>query len=161
MNKYVNPPYNSSLATSCVKSEMAISEGKVAALLTEVVSSTAEGEMVIYKTASTVSLAPNVCVVPGVSAAVQEGKECVEVFLDHVSGEESAAGDFVLEGEAEDNVSFVDIMSGFTAVGDAGSDGWTFAEAPTRANLSVETLAEGVVDTSHLPTGESSSFIPH
>ena len=34
-----------------------------------------------------------------------------------------------------------------------------FADALARANWSVETLAEGVVDTSRLPTGEPSFFI--
>ena len=43
-------------------------------------------------------------------------------------------------------------MSSITAVGDAGSEGWTFADALARANLSVETLAESVADTSRLPT---------
>ena len=76
-----------------------------------------------------------------------------------MSGEESAARH--LEGEVDDNDSFVDIMSGFTAVGDVESEGWTFADAVARANLSVETLAEGVVDTSRLPTRKSSFFIPH
>ena len=53
-------------------------------------------------------------------------------------------------------------MSGITAVGGAESKGWTFADALARANLSVETLAEGVVvDTSHLPTRESSFFISY
>ena len=54
-----------------------------------------------------------------------------------------------------------DIMSGITAVGGAESKGWTFADALAPANLSVETLTEGVVDTSHMPTRESSFFIPH
>ena len=77
MNKYVNPPCNSSLATSCAKSVMTGScgEGKVAALFTEGVSSSAEGELAIDKTASTVSLAPNVCVVPEISVPVREGEE--------------------------------------------------------------------------------------
>ena len=52
-------------------------------------------------------------------------------------------------------------MKGRTAIGDAESEGWTFADALARANLSAETLAKGVFDTSHLPTRESSSFIPH
>ena len=95
----------------------------MAALFTEGVSSSAEGELAIDETASTVSLAPNVCVVPEMSVAVQEGEECVEDFLDHLRGEESAALRFVLEGEAVDNDSFVDIMRGVTAVGDAESEG--------------------------------------
>ena len=102
--------------------------------------------MAVDETASTVSLAPNTCVVPGVSAAVEEGEESAVRHL---------------EGEADDDDSFVDIMSGITAVGGAESEGWTFADALARANLSVETLAEGVVDTSRLPTRESSFFISH
>ena len=115
--------------------------------------------MVIDETASTVGLAPNTCVVPGVFAAVEGGKECVGVFASPVSGEESAVRHF--EGEADNNDSFVDNVSGITAVGGAVYEGWTFADALPRANLSVETLAEGVVDTSRLPTRESSFFIPH
>ena len=74
--------------------------------------------MAIDETASTVSLAPNVCVMPGVSAAVEESEECVGEFESAVSGEDSAARH--LEGEADDNDSFVDILSGITAVGVCG-----------------------------------------
>ena len=66
-------------------------ERKVAALFTEGVSSSAEVELAIDEAASTVSLAPNVCVVPGVSVAVREGEECVEEFVDLLSGKESDA----------------------------------------------------------------------
>ena len=139
MKKYVNPPCNSSLATSCATSIMASSEGKVAAPFTEGASSSEEGELVIDETASTVSLAPNVCVVAAVSAAVEEGEECVGEFVYPLSAEESAARRF--EGEADENGSFVDIMSGIIAVGHAESEGCTFADALARANLSMETLA--------------------
>ena len=91
----------------------------MAALLTEVVSGFAEEELAIDENASTVSLAPNVFVVPGLSVAVQEGEECVEEFVDHLSGEKNAARHFVLEGEADDNECFVEIQSSITAVGDA------------------------------------------
>ena len=138
---------------------MASSEGRVAALFTEGVSSSAEDELAIDETASTVSLAPNVCAVPGVSAAAEEGEECVGEFASPVSGKESGVRH--LEGEADDNDSFVDIMSGITAVGGAESEGWTFVDALVRANLSVETLAEGVVDTPRLLTRETFFFIPH
>ena len=76
MNKFVNLPCKNPLATSCAKFTMASScdEVKVAALLTEGVSSSAEVELAIDETTSTVSLAPTVCVVLGVSATVQEGK---------------------------------------------------------------------------------------
>ena len=138
---------------------MANSEGRFAALFTEGVSSSAEGELAIDETTSTVSLAPNICVVPGVSAAVEEDEECVGEVASPAAGEESAARH--LEGEADDNDSFVDIMSGITVARRAESEGWTFADALVRANLSVETLADGVVDTSRLPTRESSFFTPH
>ena len=124
-------------------------------------SSSAKWEFGIDETASTVSLAPIVCVVPGVSVALREGEECVQEFVDHLSGEESAARHFVLEGETDGHDSFVNIMSGITALGDAGSECWTFAGTLARANLSVETLAEGVVDTSRLPTCLSAFFRDH
>ena len=131
----------------------------MAAVFTEGVSSSAEGELAIDETASAVSFAPNVCVLPGVSAAVEESEECVGEFVSPVSGEESAARH--LEGETDDNDSFVDILSGITAVEVPESEGWTCANALARANLSVETLAEDAVDTSRLPTRGSSFFIPH
>ena len=84
---------------------------------------------------------------------------CVGEVATPAAGEESAARH--LEGEADDNDSFVDIMSGITVASGAESEGWTFADALVRANLSVETLAEGVVDTSRLPTRGCSFFISH
>ena len=90
---------------------------------------------------------------------MEESEECVGEFASPVSGEESASRH--LEGEADDNDSFVDIMSGITAVGVAESKCWTFADALARANLSMETLAEDVVDTSRFSTCESSFFVPH
>ena len=106
------------------------------------------------------NLAPNVCVVPGVSAAVEENEECVGEIVNPVTGEESAVRH--LEGEVDDKDIFVDIMSGITANGQAESEGWTFVDALARANLSVDTLAEGVVrDTSRLTKCESPYFISH
>ena len=131
----------------------------MAALFTEGVSSSAEGELAIDESTSTVSLAPNVCVVPEASAVVAEDEQCAGDVSSPVAGEESAARH--LEGEGDDNDSFVDIMSGITVAGGAESEGWTFADALVRANLSVETLAEGVVDTSRMPTREFSFFIGH
>ena len=57
-----------------------------------------------------------------------------------------------LRGKADDDDSLVGIVSGITADGDAESEGWISEDALASAILSVETLAEGVVDTSHLPT---------
>ena len=100
---------------------MASSEGTVTILVNEGVSNSAEGELTIDETTSTMSLAANVRVVPGVSAAVEEGEECVGKFSSPVSGEEAAVRH--LEGEADDNDSFVDIMSGITAMGGTESEG--------------------------------------
>ena len=138
---------------------MASSESRLAVLFTEGVSSSAEGELAIDETTSSVSLVPNVRVVLGVSAVVEEDEECVGESGDAVSGEESTVG--YREGEGDDNDSFVDIMSGISAAGGAESEGWTLVDALVRANLSVETLAEGVVGTSRLPTRETSSSITH
>ena len=138
---------------------MASSESRLAALFTEGVSSSAERELAIDETTSTVSLVPNVRVAPGVSAVVEEDEECVGESGDAVSGEKSTVG--YREGDGGDNDSFVDIMSGTSAAGGAESEGWMFADALVRANLSVETLAEGVVGTSRLPTRESCFFIAH
>ena len=138
---------------------MASSESRLAAFFTEGVSSSAEGELAIDETTSTVSLVPNVLVVPGVSAVVEEDEECVGESGNAVSGEKSTVG--YRQGEADDNDSFVNIMSGISAAGGAESEGWTFADALVRANLSVETLVEGILGTSRLPTRESSFFIAH
>ena len=67
-----------------------------------------------------------------------------------MSGAESAERH--REEEEDDNDIFVDIMGGITAVADVEPDDWTFADALARANFLVETLAEVVADTSHLPT---------
>ena len=78
MNKYVNPPCNSSLATSCAKSEWLVLRVEWPPLSLRMCQVQRRGNLAIDETASTVSLAPNVCVVPGVSAAVEESEECVE-----------------------------------------------------------------------------------
>ena len=136
---------------------MASSENRLAALFTEGVSSSAEGELAIDETTSTVSLVANVCVVPGEPVVAEEDGDRAGESGNAVSGEESTVG--YEEGEEDASDSFVDIMSGISAARGAESEGWTFAEALVRANFSVETLAEGVVDTSRLPTRESSFFI--
>ena len=89
---------------------------------------------------------------PELPVVVREGGECVCDFLNHLSGEEIARSCQILWGDADVDDSFVSIMSGITAVGNDESEGWTFADALSRANLPAETLAEGVVDTSFLPT---------
>ena len=131
----------------------------MAVLFTEGVSGSAEGELAIDETTSTVSLVPDACVVAGESAVVERDDEYVGESGDAVSAEESTVG--YQEGEGDDNGSFVDIMSEISAACGAESESWTFADELVRANLAAETLAEGVVDASRLPTRESSFFISH
>ena len=88
MNRYVNPPCKI-ISHALHQIRMASSESRVAALFTEGVSSSAEGELAIDGTTSTVSLAPNVCVVPGASAVVEEDEECVGEFSSPVASESS------------------------------------------------------------------------
>ena len=155
MNEVINPPCKSSVATSCVESAISSSsdEKKTAAPFIEGVSSTTEGELAIDENASTVSLAINPCFVHDLSAAVQGRWECISEFLDHLSGGESASSHLVLGGEVFDIGGFVDIKSDIMS----GRRCWMFAgrmfaEALERANLPVETLAEGVMKTYFLPT---------
>ena len=79
---------------------------------------------------------------------MSEGEECIRHFVDHMSGEDGALSRQDFGSEAADEDSFVDILSGITADGGAESEGWTFARALAHAKLSVETLAEGDIDTS-------------
>ena len=101
---------------------MASSENRWATLFTEGGSSPAEGELAIDETTSTVRSMPNVCVVPGESAIVEEDGDHAGESGNAVSGEESTVG--YREGEADDNDSFVDIMSGVSAAVGAESEGW-------------------------------------
>ena len=71
MNKYVNPPCNSSLATCCAKTEWLVLRVEWPPSSLRVGHFQQRG-LAIDETASTVSLAPSVCVVPGASAAVEE-----------------------------------------------------------------------------------------
>ena len=127
-------------------------ESRAKISFTEGVSSSAEGELAIDEDVPTVTLAPNPCVVPDLIEAVTEGEECIRHFLEHLSGNENALSHPIFGGEADDDDSFHDIMGDIIADGVAESEGRTFSDALARANLSVETLKDGVIDTSQLPT---------
>ena len=79
MKKYVNPPCKvlSSLATSCTESEWLVLRVGWPLPSLRVCRVQRGGELAIDEITSTVSLAPNVCVVPGVFAVVEEDEECV------------------------------------------------------------------------------------
>ena len=97
---------------------------------------------------------------PDPSVAVRDEEECVRDFLDKGNVEEEVACDLVLREEADVNDSFVDIMSGLTALGSVELEGWTFPDALARANSSTGKLAESVVDKSHLTTFSLLSSFP-
>ena len=163
MKKFLYPTCNNSLATSCAKSVMASScgDGKVAALFTEVVSSSAEGELAIDETASTVSLAQMFVLYPESLWLCEKARSMWESLWIIWVVKRVLYVILFWEKEVVDIKRFVDIISGITAVGDAESERWTFADRLARPNFSVGTLAEGVVNTSRLPTCESSLFIAH
>ena len=127
-------------------------EGRGSSFFAGSVSSSRERDLVIEDDVSTVSIFLNLPVFPGLKVAATEEEECIRELLDGVSGQEGARSGQKCRCEGDDGGSFVDIMSGFTAGGGAESEGWTIADALDRANFSLETLAEGVIDTSQLPT---------
>ena len=61
---------------------------------TEVVSSSAEGELVIDEDDSTVSLAANPRVASDLTVAVRKGEECIPDFLDQLSDEDGVLSRF-------------------------------------------------------------------
>ena len=82
MNKKLNPPCNSPLATSCAKSVTTspCGQGKGATLLTEGVSSSAEGGLLNIETASTISVAPNVFCARNVCGYARRRGVCPRLF---------------------------------------------------------------------------------
>ena len=103
-------------------------EGRLTAPFTVGVSSSAEGELAIDMSGSTVSLGA-LCLI--CMWVCKKGKN-VRNLQGHLSVEKSAWRRQLLQGEADDDNSFDDIMSGIRAVGDAESKIWTFAEALAR-----------------------------
>ena len=157
-NKYVNPPCNSSLATSFI-------------LLTQIMSSLGrenevgrrspfgddvleEGVLEIDEREVEESASPVPLFVPDLSVAEREGVECVRRVLEQLSGEamESAERAVERDDDIDDgNDSYVDVVGDEETDEGAVSEGFTFAEALMRANLLSETVLEGGVSSSELP----------
>ena len=74
-----------------------------------------------------------------------EKEECVREYLEQFSGGEGARSHQRCAGGDEDD-TFVHIMSGINVEAGAESEVFSFADALRRANLSIETLAEGFID---------------
>ena len=156
MKKYVNPPCNSSLATSFISltKKMSSSErenevGRTSPFVDDVVEERAleidEGEV-----AESVSPVPPF--VSNLSVAEREGVECVQRLLEQLSSEVIDSTERALERDDDDgNDSFVDVVGDEQTDEGAVSEGFTFAEVLMRANLLSETVLEGGVSSSELP----------
>ena len=156
INKYVNPPSDSSLATSFIiltkikrSSERENEMGRTSPFGDDVVEEKAleidEGEV-----AESVSPVPPF--VPNLSVAEREGVDGVRQVLEQLSSEVIDSTERALERDDDDgNDSFVDVVGDEQTDEGAVSEGFTFVEALMRANLLSETVLEGSVGSSELP----------
>ena len=156
MKKYVNPPCNSSLATSFIiltkimsSSEKENEVGRASPFADDVVE---EGALEIDEREVGKSGSPVPPFAPNLSVAEREGVECVRRVLEQLSGEVIDSTKRALERDADDgNDSFVNVVGDEQTDEGAVSEGFTFAEALMRANLLSETVLEGGVGSSELP----------
>ena len=159
MNKYVNPPCNSSLATSftiLITKIMSSSGrenevGRRSPFVDDVVE---EGALEIVEREVEESVSPVPPFVPDLSVAEREVVECVRRVLEQLSSEVVESTERVLERDDDDddgNDSFVDVVGDEQTDEGAVSEGFTFVETLMRANLLSETVLEGGVGSSELP----------
>ena len=149
MNKYVNPPCNSSLATSLIiltkimsSSERENEVRKASPFADDVVE---EGALEIDEREVEENVSPVPPFAPKLSVAGREGIECFRRVLEHLSSEVIDSTERALErGDDDGNDSFVDVVGDEQADEGAVSEGFTFAEALMRANLLSETVLEEV-----------------
>ena len=156
MNKYVNPPCNSLLATSFIfltkimsSSERENEVGRTSPFGDDVVG---ERALEINERENAESVSPVPPFVPNLSVAEREGVECVRRVLEQLSSEVIDSTERALERDDDDgNDSIVGVVGDEQTDEGAVSEGFTFAEALTRANLLSETVLEGGVASSELP----------
>ena len=160
MNKYVNPPCNSSLATSFVILTKIMSSpkkenevGRTSPFAADLVE---EGALEIDEREVGESVSPVPPFAPNLSVAEREGVKCVRRVLEQLSSEviDSTARAFERDDDCDNgdgNDSFVDVVGDVETDEGAVSESFTFAEALMRANLPSETVLEGGVGSSELP----------
>ena len=154
--KYVNPPCNSSLATSFIvltkikiSSERENEVGRTSPFGDDVVE---EGALGIDEREVEEIVSPVSPFVTNLSVAEREGVECVRRVLEQLSSEVIDSTGRALERDNDDgNDSFVDVVGDEQTDEGAVSEGFTFAEALMRANLLSETVLEGAFGSSELP----------
>ena len=153
MNEIINPPCNSSLATSSINL-WSMSEDSVI-FLAEVSSS-----QVDTKSAVQAAVSPSPLNVPEENVAGARGEESPVGGLERpveVGGVcETEAG---TEGDVEDEDEEVDVVGGVDEVGLSGyeSEGFTLSEILRRNRLG-KNVSERVIDTAHLPQCEFSNL---
>ena len=155
MNKYVNPPCNSSLATSFViltkilsSSERENGVGRRSPFGDDVVE---EGALEIDEREVEESVSPVPPFVPDLSVAEREGVECVRRVLEQPGSEVIDSTKRALERDDDDgDDSFVDVVGDEQTDEGAVSEGFTSAETLMRANLLSENASEGGVGSSEL-----------
>ena len=154
MNKYVNPPCNSSLATSFIilTKIMSSSERENEVGETSPFAEDEERALEIDEGEVEESVSPVPPFVPDLSVAEREGIECVRRVLERLSSEVTDGAERRVERDEDDeNDSFVDVVGDEQTDEGAVSEGFASAEALMRANLLSETVLEGGVGSSELP----------
>ena len=155
MNKYVNPPCNSSLATSFIiltkimsSSERENEVGRTSPFADDIVE---ERALEIDEREVEESVSPVPPFVPNLNVAERE-VECVRRVLEQLSSEVIDGTERTLEKDDDDgNDSFVDVVGDEQKDEGAISEGFNFTEAFMRANLLSETVLAGDVGSSELP----------
>ena len=156
MNNYVNPPCNSSLATSFIILTKIMSSprienevGRTSQFAEDVVE---EGALEIDEREVGESVSPVPPFAPNLSVAERKGVECVRRVLEPLSSEVIDSTERAVERDDDDgNDSFVDVVGDKQTDEGAVSENCTFAEVLMRANLLSETVLEGGVGSSELP----------
>ena len=156
LNKYVNPPCNSSLATSFILLTKIMSspgrQNEVRRTSTFADDVVEEGALEIDEREVEESVSPVPPFALNLSVAEREGVECVRRVLEQLSSEVIDSTERALERDDDDgNDSFVDVVGDEQTDEGTVSEGFTFAEALMRANLLSETVLEGGVGSSELP----------
>ena len=167
MNKNVNPPCNSSSATSFViltkimsSSERENEVGRRSPFADDVVE---EGALEIDEREVEESVSPVPPFVPNLSVEERKGVECVRRVLEQLSSEVIDIFERPLERDDDDDGddSVVDVVGDEQTDEGAVSEGFTFAGTLMRANLLSQTVLEGVSvhPNSHCVSLHSSSSL--
>ena len=147
MNEHINPPCNSSLATSFINgmsSEEAREARKTAPFAApgEVVE---EGASEIDKRVVERSVSLDPAFVLSFDSAERKGVYCVRRALEQLDSEVISGTEPVLDADDEGEDTFVDVVGGRQRDEGAESENFTLADALMRANPPSETVLNVVV----------------